>query len=189
MLFVVVVQLLSCVQLFASPWTTACWASLPSPSPRVCSNSCSLRWWCHPTISSSVIPFFSSCLQSFQHQGLFSWVASLHQVAKVLELQLQHLLLCCSVARWCLALLQCHGMYCTRPLSMGFPRQEYWSALPFSSPGDLPNPGIESEALALASGFFVLNHLGSPQSYFNLLLVIYLQPHSRCYNILLLPRR
>ena len=34
----------------------------PSPSPRACSNS--LSWWCHPTISSSVIPF-SSCLQSF----------------------------------------------------------------------------------------------------------------------------
>ena len=33
----------------------------PSPSPRACSNSCPLSWWCHPTISSSVIPFF--CLQ------------------------------------------------------------------------------------------------------------------------------
>ena len=29
------------------------------------------------------------------------------------------------------------------PLSMGFPRQEYWSGLPFPLPGDLPNPGIE----------------------------------------------
>ena len=36
----------------------------PSPTPRACSNSCPLSWWCHPTISSSVIPF-SSCLQSF----------------------------------------------------------------------------------------------------------------------------
>ena len=36
----------------------------PSPSPRPCSNSCPLRWWCHPTNSSSVITF-SSCLQSF----------------------------------------------------------------------------------------------------------------------------
>ena len=35
----------------------------PSPSPRVCSNSCPLSWWCHPTISSSVVPF-SSFLQS-----------------------------------------------------------------------------------------------------------------------------
>ena len=36
----------------------------PSPTPRVCSNSCPSSQWCHPTISSSVIPF-SSCLQSF----------------------------------------------------------------------------------------------------------------------------
>ena len=38
--------------------------SCPSPTPRVYLNSCPLSWWCHPTISSSVIPF-SSCLQSF----------------------------------------------------------------------------------------------------------------------------
>ena len=43
------------------------------------------------------------------------------------------------------------------PLSMGFPRQEYWNRLPFSPPGDLPNPGIEPGSLAspaLAGGFF-----------------------------------
>ena len=39
-------------------------------SPGVCSNSCPLSWWCHPTISSSVIPF-SSCLQSFPASGSF----------------------------------------------------------------------------------------------------------------------
>ena len=40
------------------------------------------------------------------------------------------------------------------PLSFGFPRQEYWSELPFLSPGDLPHPGIEPESPALAGGFF-----------------------------------
>ena len=43
------------------------------------------------------------------------------------------------------------------PLPMGFPRQEYWSELPFPSPGDLPDPGIKPESLvppALAGGFF-----------------------------------
>ena len=59
-----------------------------SPTPGVYPNSHPLSRWCHPTISSSVIPF-SFCLQSFQHQGIFQWVSSLHQVAKVLELQLQ----------------------------------------------------------------------------------------------------
>ena len=40
------------------------------------------------------------------------------------------------------------------PLSMGFPRQEYWSMLPFPSPGDLPDPGIKPTFPALAGGFF-----------------------------------
>ena len=43
--------------------------SCPS-SPGACSNSCSLSWWCHPTISSSVVPF-SPCLQSFLAFGSF----------------------------------------------------------------------------------------------------------------------
>ena len=46
---------------------------------------------------------------------------------------------------------------CQAPLSIGFSRQEYWSELPFSPPGDFPNPGIEPTPLmspALAGGFF-----------------------------------
>ena len=42
----------------------------PSPTPGDCSNSCLLSRWCHPTISSSVVPF-SSCLQSFPASGFF----------------------------------------------------------------------------------------------------------------------
>ena len=42
----------------------------PSPTPRACSNSCPSSWWCHPTISSSGVPF-SSCLQSFPTTGSF----------------------------------------------------------------------------------------------------------------------
>ena len=60
----------------------------PSPTPRAYSNSCPLSWWYHPTISSSVVPF-SCCLQSFLALGSFQWVSSSHQVAKVLEFQLQ----------------------------------------------------------------------------------------------------
>ena len=56
----------------------------PLPTPRVHANPCPLCRWCHPTISSSVIPF-SSCPQSFQTSGSFKWVNSLHQVAKVLS--------------------------------------------------------------------------------------------------------
>ena len=65
------VQLLSCVWLFATPWTL-CRPPCPSPTPRARSDSCPSSWWCHPTISSSVIPF--SCLQSSQYQDLFQWV-------------------------------------------------------------------------------------------------------------------
>ena len=61
----------------------------PSPIPRVYTNSCLLSCWCHPTITSSIVPF-SSCLNLFQHQGLLWWVGSSHRVAKVLEFQLQH---------------------------------------------------------------------------------------------------
>ena len=57
------VQLLSCVRLFATPWIAARQASCSSPSSRVHSDSCPLSLWCHPAISSSVIPF-SSCPQS-----------------------------------------------------------------------------------------------------------------------------
>ena len=64
---------------------------LPCPSPTLGAyiNSYSSSWWCHPTISSSVIPFCSA-LNLSQHQGLFKWVSSSHQVAKVLEFQFQH---------------------------------------------------------------------------------------------------
>ena len=60
----------------------------PSPTPGVYSNSCPLSQWCHPAISTSVIPF-SSCPQSFPASGSFQMSPS-HQTAKVLEFQLQH---------------------------------------------------------------------------------------------------
>ena len=53
------------------------------------SYSCPSSRGCHPAISSSVIPL-SSCPQSLQHQGLFQWINPLHEVAKLLEFQLQH---------------------------------------------------------------------------------------------------
>ena len=61
----------------------------PPPTPGVYWKSCPLSRWCHPTISSPVVlspPAFNLS----QHQGLFQWVSSSHEVAKVLEFQLQH---------------------------------------------------------------------------------------------------
>ena len=67
----------------------------PSPSPGACSNSCPLSRWCHPTISSSVIPF-SSCLQSFLVSGSFpmsqlftSYGQSIGASASVLPMNIQ----------------------------------------------------------------------------------------------------
>ena len=62
----------------------------PSLSPGVCSKLCSLSQWCHPAISSSVVSPSPPAPNPFQHQGLFQWVNSSHEVAKVLEFQLQH---------------------------------------------------------------------------------------------------
>ena len=61
----------------------------PSPTPGDYPNSGPSRWWCHPTISSSVIPF-SSHLQSFSASGSFPMRWSSHHVVKVLEFQLQY---------------------------------------------------------------------------------------------------
>ena len=52
---------------------------------------------------------------------------------------------------------------CQASLSMGFPRQEYCSGLPFPSPGDLPNPGIKPTSPALAGRYFTISHQGSPK--------------------------
>ena len=51
------------------------------------------------------------------------------------------------------------------PLSTGCPRREDWSGLPFPSPGDLPDPGIEAGSPALQSDSLLLSHQGSPVSF------------------------
>ena len=48
--------------------------------------------------------------------------------------------------------------------SMGFSRQEYWSGVPFLSPGDLPDPGTQPASLALADGFFTNEPAEKPLS-------------------------
>ena len=67
----------------------------------------------------------------------------------------------------CLHVLQAQSLSCVQffattwtvahqgPLSLGFSRQEYWSGLPFPSPGDLPDPGIEHTSPELAGRFFI----------------------------------
>ena len=64
------VQSLSHIQLFVTHGLQHTRAPCPSPTPVVYPNSCPLSQWCHPTISSSVVPF-SSCLQYFPASGFF----------------------------------------------------------------------------------------------------------------------
>ena len=64
------VQLTQSCPTFATPWTAARQTSLSITNPRAYSNSCPSCQWCHPTLSSSIIPF-SSCLQSFPASGSF----------------------------------------------------------------------------------------------------------------------
>ena len=68
-------SLYCCCSVCLTPWDPMDWLQharlpCPLPCPGACSNSCPLSWWCHPTISSSVIPFYS-CLQSFPASGSF----------------------------------------------------------------------------------------------------------------------
>ena len=73
-----------------------------SPTPGVYSNSCPLSWWCHPIISSSVIPF-SSCLQSFLASGSFQMTQLFTSGDLTLwlsyTLQIKHILLCLRLVR------------------------------------------------------------------------------------------
>ena len=66
----------------------------------------------------------------------------------------------CVLTQSCLTL--CYPVACSLQGSMVFPRQEYWSRLPSSPPGDLPDPGIKPVYPALAGRFLPLHHLRSP---------------------------
>ena len=91
------VQLLSHIQLFVTPCTAAHQGPSLSITPRIYSNSCPLSRWCHPTISSSVVPF-SFCFQSFPASGSFQmsqffasggWSIGASAAASVLPMNIQ----------------------------------------------------------------------------------------------------
>ena len=83
------VQSLIRVRLFATPWTAARQASLSITNSQSPPKPCPFSRWCHPTISSSVVPF-SSCPQSFPASRSFQMSQLFASGAKVLEFQLQN---------------------------------------------------------------------------------------------------
>ena len=94
------------------------------------------------------------------------WIQGYKERLYILCFPSDPLCVCVLVTQSCPTL--CDPMDCTAsqaPLSMGFSGQEYWSGLPFPSPGDIPDSGIEPaspESPTWACGFFTLSHLGSP---------------------------
>ena len=116
----------------------------PSPTPGVHSNSRPSSQWCHPAISSSVVPF-SSCPQSLPASESMK-VKSLSRVWLF-------------ASPWTVAY--------QAPPSMGFSRQECWSGLPFPSPGHLPNPGIEPGSPAFQADALPSEPPGKPIRVYN----------------------
>ena len=111
----------------------------PSPSPGACSNSCPLSQGCHPTILSSVVPFF--CLQSFPASGSFQWIrfdCSLRQKTSSNSMSDIVVHLRDSVA-------SIHST-CNRSQPPAVPLWE-WS---LSSPTSASSPGSESSSITLS---------------------------------------
>ena len=70
---------------------------------------------------------------------------------------------CCLLTESCPTLLQPPRTSALQaPLSLGFPRQEYWSGLPFPPPGDIPDAGVEPVSPAWQVGSLPLSHLEAP---------------------------
>ena len=69
----------------------------------------------------------------------------------------------CPAAQLCSILCNLWTIAHQAPVSMGYRKQKYWSGLPFSPPGDLPNPGIELMSPALAGEFFTTEPPGKPR--------------------------
>jgi len=88
------------------------------------------------------------------------WLPLLRGCPSPRSTSVQGFLFSCSVVSDCFATPQTVALQAH--LSMRFPRQEYWSGLPFPSPGDLPSPEMEPESPALAAGFFTTEPLEKP---------------------------
>ena len=87
------------------------------------------------------------------------------------------------VAKSCLTLVTPWTVALQAPQYVGFPRQEHWSGLPFSSPGDLPNPGLNSCLLHWLEESLLLSHPGSPaRMYMHVHMCVYLYLYMPVYS-------
>ena len=135
------VKSLSSVRPFATPWTIAHQAP---PSMGFSSKNTGVG--CHFLLSNS-----------WQPHGLPG--SSVYAISQARLLERVAISFCLTLGDL---------MDCQAPLSMQFPRQDYWCRLPFPTPGDLPNPGIEPKSLAiptLTGRFFTTEPPGKPQKF------------------------
>ena len=113
---------------------------------QLCSVPCDNLWW-RRMYTKNICEYMCVCVCTFNIIIIFLWACVLNCFSCV---QL-------FATPWTVA--------CQAPLSMGFSRQKYWRGLPYPSPGDLPNPGIEPASLkypALAEGSLPLAPPGKP---------------------------
>ena len=168
------VQSFSCVQLFVTHGLQYTRPPCLSPNPRVYSDLCPLSRWCHPTVSSAVVPF-SSCLPSFPASGSFQRSQYLTSGVQSIGVSASASVPSVNIQGW--FLLKLTGLISLQskvkvkvkvkslgrvrlfatlwtgahqaPPSMGFSRQEYWSGFLFPcSPRDsqesFPTPQLKS---------------------------------------------
>ena len=161
--------MVSHVRLFATLWTVARqaplsmgmlqqelleWVAMPSPPPRAFPKP--MIEPKSPTLQAESLPSEppGKSLNTFNLYLIYFPYHLLHRGERVMLLLFSHSVLSHS----------CDPMdYSPQaPLSMGFPRQEYWSGLPFPSSGDIPDPGIKPASPSLQADSLPLHHQGSP---------------------------
>ena len=94
--------------------------------------------------------------ESIPFDGMSEWLLGAQLKARSVVCIRQAFFVCCLAAQSCLTLRNPWPVACQAPLSIGFPRQEYWSGLTFPSAGDLPDPGIEPVSPALQADSLLL---------------------------------
>ena len=120
---------------FSSPKPWCKLKDVPSPAPGAVTSFCILLSTDKQKLVKPAPPFQKLCVHTLQ-KLLLHWYTLFALKVKVMSLSRVPLF----ATPWTVA----HQV----PLSMGFSRQEYWSGLPFPSPGDLPDPGIEPRSPA-----------------------------------------